>query len=441
MFEKILSNLPYNPNLIKDLGFYAKRVRHEESLRRLSLIFVVLAFFVQFFAYLSPPTSSLADSTNDMINGGFQNISELVADCNANVRHYHTIIGYYGLTCWDLSRGKNVTLKSTDYNHRLYSMGWNPQGSVNQVTGKPTDEQPVNIPGLSKPLYWRYLWSWDPGAYTIYNAVKVTSKTGQTFFILYVCGNIVHIGIPSPYVPPKPAPAPTPTPKPKPKPKPPKPCIYDKSIPATSGQCKPCEQSLSSQDTVACIRYNKTAADITQGLKNANGHTANAGDVIVYTLTAHNSGKATVKNFVMQDDLSYVLDYANIMTARRSHLNKYDVISWPAVNIGPGKTLIHHITVRVKNPIPQTPPSISDPEYFDHIMTNVYGTTINIYLPKTTVSVITTATTTTLPNTGPGSSIIFAAVVAVLAGYFFFRSKLLSTEASIAIQDNNGGSI
>ncbi len=438
MFEKILSNLPYNHNLIKDLGFYARRIRQEESLRRLGLIFIVLAFFIQFFAYLNPPKPSLAASTNDMINGGFSTQNELVADCNANIKHYRTIIGYYGLTCWDLSRGTTVTLKSTSYNHKLFSMGWDPQGPVNKVTGKPTDEQPVNIPGVASPLYWRYLWSWDPGAYTMYQAVKVTAKTGQTFFILYVCGNIVHIGIPSPYLPP--APKPTPAPKPKPKPQP-KPCIYDKSIPASSGQCKPCEESLSSQDTVACIKYSKTAADLTQGLKNANGHTANAGDVIEYTLVAHNSGKGTVNNFVMQDDLSYVMDYANILNSDKGKVNSNDVIMWPAVDIKPGKSLIKHITVKVKSPIPQTPPSTSDPEYFDHIMTNVYGNTINIYLPKTVVSVVTTATTTTLPNTGPGTSVIFAAAVAVLAGYFFFRSKLLATEASIAIQENNGGSL
>jgi len=82
MFEKIISNLPYNPSLIKDLGFYAHRIRKEESLRRLGLLFIVLAFFVQFYAVISPPKPTLADSTNDMISGGFSSIPELVADCN-----------------------------------------------------------------------------------------------------------------------------------------------------------------------------------------------------------------------------------------------------------------------------------------------------------------------------------------------------------------------
>jgi len=457
MFEKIIANLPYNPSLIKELGFYAHRIRKEESLRRLGLVFIVLAFFVQFFAVISPPKPTLADSTNDMISGGFSSISELVADCNANVKQYATILNYYGLNCTDLANGTTISLVSTSYNKQLFSMGWNPQGSVNVITHKPTDEQPVNITGVASPLYWRYLWSWDTYSYSTYQAVQVRSPlTNKTFFILYACGNLVSVGLPTPYVPPTPTPKPTPTVIPTPKPTPtviptpvpvkvpttpPKTCSYDSSLLATSSQCKPCQASLSSTDTVACIQYSKTASDITQGWNNANGRTASPGDQIVYTLTAYNSGKATVNNFVMQDDLSYVLDYANIQSDNNGSLNSNDIISWPPTSIAPNADLTHTITVIIKNPIPQTPPSSSDPEYFDHIMTNIYGNTININLPQTPITTVTAVTTKALPNTGPGSSIIIAAIFVIVAGYFFARSRLLATESSIAIQDNNGGII
>lgn len=462
MFEKILANLPYNPALIKDLGFYARRIRHEESLRRLGLLFIVLAFFVQFFAVISPPQPTLAASTNDMINGGFSSISELVADCNSNIKDYATILKYYGISCGNLAYGKTVSLISTSYNKRLFSMGWNPQGSINVVTKKPTDEQPVNIPTISSPLYWRYLWSWDTYKYSTYQAVKIQSSiTGRFYYILYTCGNLVSVGIPSPYIPPKPIMTKKPT---VPVSKPPikkttikptvvtktttpiisvfrsTPCIYNSDISANSPYCKPCEQSLNSTDTIACIKYSKTASDITQGYTNANNKTALAGDKIVYTLSAYNSGKATVAKFIMQDDLSYVLDYANIISTNNGTINSNNIISWPATNIAPGDTLKHTIVVEVKNPIPQTPASSSDPEYFDHIMTNVYGNTINIYLPKGPVATLASSTTS-LPNTGPGNSLIIAGVITLIAGYFFARSRLLSKETSIVIQDNNGGVI
>ena len=439
MFEKIISNLPYNPSLIKDLGFYARRIRKEESLRRLGLVFIVLAFFVQFFAVISPPSPSEAASTNDMINGGFSRISELVADCKSNLKQYQTIIKYYGLSCADLASGQTVSLVSTSYNKKLFSMGWNPQGSVNAVTHKPTDEQPANIPGVGT-LYWRYLWSWDTGAYSTYEAVKVTSHlTGKTYFILYTCGNLVSIGVPIPYTPPAPKPAPTPAPTPAPAPKP-APCPYNSSIAKSSPQCKPCEESLSSTDTLACMQYSKTASDSTQSLSDANGKTVAAGDHITYTLTAYNSGKATIKNYQMSDDLSYVLDYATIISDDNGQLNSNDVISWPAVNVAPAASEVRHITVVVKSPIPQTPPSVSDPEYYDHIMTNYYGNTINIYLPKSPVTVVAT-TVSGLPNTGPGNSLIIAAAIVIVAGYFFARSRLLSIESGIAIRENNGGGI
>ena len=451
MFEKLLSNLPYNPSIIRDLGFYASRVRKEESLRKTGLIFIALTFFVQFFAFMSPPQPSIADSTNDMITGGFSTISELVSDCNSNIKDYRTILGYYGISCSDLSNGKTVSLVSTSYNKQLFSMGWNPQGSVNPISKKPTDEQPVNIPGLTSALYWRYLWSWDTGAYSTYQAVKITSSlTGATFFVLYACGNLVSIGLPTPYTPPaptptptpKPTPTPTPTPKPTPTPTPkptptPTPCPFNTSLSLNSPLCKPCEASINSSDTVACIQYSKTAADITQGWPDANGKTVAAGDQIEYTLKAYNSGKDSVDNFVMHDDLTYILDYANLISSDGGNLNSNDIIFWPSATIAPGATLSHTITVQVKNPIPETPPSSSDPMLFNHIMTNIYGNTININIPQTPVTVVANASTA-LPNTGPGSSLIIAAIITLIAGYFFARSRLLAIESSIAIQDNNG---
>lgn len=435
MFEKIIANLPYNPKVIRDLGFYARRIRRESSLRRLGLLFIVLAFFVQFYAVISPPQPSLAASTNDMINGGFSSVSELVADCTANLKQYQTTLSYYGISCNDLSFGQTVSLVSTSYNKQLFSMGWNPQGATNVITNKPTDEQPVNIPGIVSPLYWRYLWSWDSASYSTYQAVKVTSNlTGKTYFILYTCGNLVSVGLPTPYTPP-----PTPTPAPAPTPKP-SPCPYDSSVASSSAACIPCKESLSSSDTVACLQYSKTAEDITQGWNDANGKTAQAGDIITYTLTAYNSGKGEVKSFIMQDDLSYVLDYATILADNHASLGTNDIISWPAENIQPGGAETNSVTVKVMNPIPSTAPSSSDPEYYDHIMTNVYGNTVNIYLPSSAVATLAT-TTAGLPNTGPGTTLFIAAIIVVFAGYFFARTKLLVRETSIAIEDNNGGGI
>ena len=438
MFEKILANLPYNPKLGKALSFYLRRIRQEESLRRLGLVFLAFALVIQFFAVVNPPKPSLAASTNDMINGGFSSVSELVADCNANLKDYATILGFYGIKCSDLSFGSTVSLVSTSFGGQLYSMGWNPLGSTNPSTGKITNEQAVNIPGVTSPLYWRYLKSWDSYSYSTYQAVQIKSSlTGQEYFILYACGNLVSVGLPIPYTPPTPAPTPTPTIIPSTPT--PTPCPYNSTITLASSQCKPCEASLSSTDTIACIKYSKTASDITQNISNVNGQTAQAGDKIVFTLNAYNSGQAPVSDFVMQDNLSYVLDYANLTDSDGGNIAN-DVLTWPAATISPGATLTKQITVQVKNPIPQTPASTSDPAYFDHSIINIYGNTVVINLPQTPVTTIET-TTKALPNTGPGDSLIVMTTIVAVAAYFLARSKLIITESSLAISDNNGGTV
>jgi hypothetical protein len=103
--------------------------------------------------------------------------------------------------------------------------------------------------------------------------------------------------------------------------------------------------------------------------------------------------------------------------------------------LGVGDTDSHQITVKVKSIIPQTPRSQSDPAHFDMVMTNVYGNAVNIKLPGSPSQVVA-ATATTLPNAGPGTTMLIASMIVMTGGYFYSRARLLSTESLIAIQEN-----
>ncbi|HVC36177.1 MAG TPA: hypothetical protein VNE40_01885 [Candidatus Dormibacteraeota bacterium] len=548
MFEKLLSVLPYNPGLLDQFAFYTKRLRREESVRRTGLVFIILAFSIQFFAVISPPQPTVANSVNDLINGGISSATGAIDACKNNTHHYQNILDYYGISCADVAKATTVSIKSTDYRKQLYSMGWIAQGPTNLHTGKSTGETTVNIPAAGK-LYWRYLWSWDTNSFSPYTALRLTSsRTHKLFFILYSCGNLVSVGIPAPPPPPPPPPAP-PAP---PAPKPPQvlscsnlvmnyaenttvqigspiivrgqaagsniktgqtvdmyydyvnastqqivasakslavgfsgttandnhphsftanssgsyvirltvkydtskiasgsasgncvkqfsvlqPCQYNNLIPSSSPECKPCEKSLSSLNTTACLTLSKTASDPTQGWSNADGMTAQPGDTIIYTLSVKNSGKATVKNFVVEENLSDVLDYADIVDLYGGTIDSYNLVTWPADNIQAGQTVNHQIKVQVKNPIPQTPTSVSDGSHFDLIMTNSYGNTININVPGSPIKTAEVQIAA-LPNTGPGSSLMIAGMVTVLVGYFFARSRLLAREGSIVMHETN----
>jgi uncharacterized repeat protein (TIGR01451 family) len=566
MLDKLLANLSFNPGLTHQLAFYAKRMRGEAAIRRLGVLFITAALVIQFLAVLSPTQPTLASSSNDMIDGGIGSISQAVNACTSNQRDYGTILFQYGISCNDVASGSTVTLRSTDYNKQLYSMGHLPYGKLG--------ETPATIGNTT--VYWRYLWSWDSSSTSTYQAIQLKSHvTGRTYFLLYNCGNLVSIGLPpaaprcqynyflysnspqcvapckydtgiasnspdcvqrctynsaiaatSPQcfrpcdynklVPTssaqcfKPCPivgknnlpatspqcvAPCPYNKnilanndqcfqpctynnaipttsancfppctynksipansplcykpcdynksiPASSPNCFKPCQYNGSIPATDSSCKPCTDSLSSTDSLACVKIHKSASNPTQGITDANNTTAKPGDVIVYTLYAQNTGKSVVKSYVFQENLSDVLDYADVTDLHSGTIdNTTHVVSWPAEDVQAGATATKQITVKVKAQIPNTPASSSDPGHFDMIMTNVYGNTVNINLPPTVITTVALVTTTTLPNTGPGTGLFFSFAIVLVASYFFFRSRLLAKEATIAIHVNTEGTL
>lgn len=550
MLKKFIKNLSYNPGTINQLKFYSNRLKQETKLRRLSIIFFVLAFLIQLFAFINPPQPTIAASPNDLVNGGFSSASQAAKFCQANINSYGTILANYSINCSEVQSAPTIILNSDSYNHQLFSMGRLPY----DLKG----ETPVEIAGVT--YYWRYLWAWDTDGSSNYQALKVTNENNQTYFMLYLCGNLVSIGLPqspsltitkttnpgfptqgsyvkdgqvlsykilfsnnggsaSNVVVDDPLPKdttykwfgtggantyPTNTQatnaqwtyntlpsgahnyyvslevivnqgvpngtlicntatiasqqtsplksnqvcmtvynQTKPSVKTPPStiqtipsCQYNNAIPATSSECKPCQASLNSEDSLACVDIYKTAANISTGVANANGTTAQAGNDIVYTLYAKNTGKAIVHNYIFSDNLSNVLNYSNLINSYGGTLNKStNILSWPAVNIQPNQTVFEKLEVQVMNPIPQTPTSISDPEYNNLEMINVYGNTVTIHLPASVIKTLeTTSSTTKLVNTGPGDTIFIIALLLAIFGFFIARSRLLAKEANLLIQ-------
>ena len=430
MLDKLLSNLPYNPGLIHQLSFYGKRMREEASVRRLGLVFIVLAFMVQFVAVLSPVQPTAADPSNDLIPNG-TNKALAVSYCQNNTKNYGDILHNYGITCNDVSNSTVVPLKSTDYNKTLYSMGRIPYGKV----GETTAQIPLTGSTTPKSFYWRYLWSWDTGAFSTYTALKLTvtnSGVTKTYFILYSCGNLVSIGLPTAIVVPKPIPTTTPTTTPvTPTPKP---------TPTPTAPGLPCAAAQSTSDVISCLSLSKKAANVTENVADANNTTAQPGDLIRYTLSVTNTGTATAPQFVIQENMSDVLLYADITDFGGGTINSDHILLWPAQDIAAGATVSEQFSVQVKNPLPTNAPSASNPGDYDHVMSNVYNNTVNIKLPQPTI-VTVAKTVQPLPNTGPGSSIAIGFGLTLIIGYFFARSRLLSKESLMAVHDSAGGEV
>jgi uncharacterized repeat protein (TIGR01451 family) len=408
MFKKLISNLPFNPSLVQQVSFYGKRLRQETSVRRLGFLFVGLAFAVQLFAVIAPPQLSLAVSDNDIIRGGFTTNQQATLWCLDQNKDIGKILLYYGLTCDSVYKAPVVTIRSTDYNRQLNSMGRISYGPTIPNTGKPTNEYAVPIGGTT--YYMRNLWSWDSGASSTYKALEMHNLAGQTFFMMETCGNIVSIGKYT-YTPP-----PTPT------------TPVTPIVPTTP--VTPIVPVTPTTPTSPNLVPHKTARNDTQNIADANSTTAQAGDVITYTLSLKNTGDGTAKNISISENMSDVLEYASISDFHGGTLDANNVIAWPASDIKAGQTVTQQVTIKVKNPIPNTPTPISNPNSYDLTMTNVYGDTVNIKLPPTVVKT-TEQVTTALPNTGPGTTVAIGFAVAAIAGYFFFRSRLLAKELDL----------
>ena len=426
MFNKILENIQYHVLYRDKLKQYRKQLKRENKLRQIGFIIIILAFGVQLIALAVPSKSSAAPSPNDLITGGVSSKQQLVDNCNSDFHYVGLIYGWYGVTCADIASGNSVvvSLNSTSYNSNLWSVG-------HLAYGLPS-ETPVTVWGST--LYWRNLHSWDTHGSSTYTALRVTAQNGNTYFILFACGNLVSVGFPVPYSPPAPVPTPTPTPPPAPTPKPvpkPTPCPYNALVTLKDATCRPCSTSQSYSDAINCLTFSKTASNITQKIADANNTTANGGDTISYTLTVKNSGKLAVNGYVIQESISDILDYANLVDTNGGSLNKTTgILSWPAVKIPALGSISKTFTTSVINPVPNTGPGADDPSGYNYIMTDVYGNTINVKVKPSPAAVVA-QTATALPNTGPGSNILIIFMITTLAGYFYFRSRLLSKESAI----------
>lgn len=116
------------------------------------------------------------------------------------------------------------------------------------------------------------------------------------------------------------------------------------------------------------MNYSKSAFNSTQNI-NATSAPANPEDYITYTLTAANTGNSTASGFVISDDLSNVLPYADMVDMGGGYMNG-SVILWPAQDIPAGASVSKYFKVRVKYQLPAG--NIS--------MINSYGNTVTIKL-------------------------------------------------------------
>ena len=190
MFRKLVSNLAFSPALVGQLGFYAKRLRKEESVRRLGLIFTAFALVVQFFAVFQAPEPATAADATDMVYGGVWSKQALLSTYDSNVNNIRDLYDAVGISRSDINQAGN-NLEYHRSNEGLYSWGMKPVFGASQGEGGYT----VKTGGGTRTFYYRpqRLWG-NSGAYSAY--VARSSKTGMWFGIMRSCGNLITLTVP-----------------------------------------------------------------------------------------------------------------------------------------------------------------------------------------------------------------------------------------------------
>jgi uncharacterized repeat protein (TIGR01451 family) len=195
----------------------------------------------------------------------------------------------------------------------------------------------------------------------------------------------------------------------------------------------------------ARISTDKTVSNLTQNIQDANGTTANPGDQLKYTLYIDNHGDASVNNLELSgeygESINDILEYSNLIDkedAQFDEQNKF--LSWSSVDIPAGGQIQKSFIVQIKDPLPATPASASDPLSYDFNMQNIYGRSVVIHLDRPPTKVIE-QTVQVLPNTGPGSSLTLCVIAVTIIGYFFYRNRLIVKELEIVKDEYASGGI
>jgi hypothetical protein len=203
MFKKLVSNLPYNPGLINQVSFYAKRLRQESAVRRMGLIFLALGLVIQSAAALYPAQKSLAASPNNILNGITTKKSILDA-WDANTGNIQAIYGKFGVTRANIADIPGTTPNATisSGSDDFWSIGRLPLSNFG-ISGSKWGERDItlNDGGI---VYQRPLQAWDKtSSSSSYKAFRGVNSHGVAFWILQECGNMTFK---SPYIPSPPKP-------------------------------------------------------------------------------------------------------------------------------------------------------------------------------------------------------------------------------------------
>lgn len=416
MFRKLIANASFSPSLISEIGLYAKRLKHEEAIRKLGLITTILALIMQLFSILQPPESANAANINDLIQGGVSSKEEFFSKYERNEQNIRDIFTSLGITPQEIREASQSNVSSQ---HKGYVVGRTSQLSFAQ------GEQPYQFEkqaGGSGTVYLSPLQHLNLRSQSkTYSAWVGQSAQVGRFAVILASGNIVLSTSPAK--------------------KQSSSCAFSSQLSPSDPLCQPCPsnsaQWIKSHDCQVPILYAKSATNSTKN-QLASSVVATPSDRITYTIRAKNIGQTEVKA-PFTDQLNDVAEYADVVdTGGGTFDTSTRSLTWPDTTVKPGQTISRSFSVRLKSHIPATPQGQSNPNSYDCIMTNTHTNTIDIDIACPAPKAIELLAID-LPHISTTTNLLAGGGLLATVLYFYFRARQQREELRLIRKDINIG--
>ncbi|HZJ34855.1 MAG TPA: hypothetical protein VFD55_02470 [Candidatus Angelobacter sp.] len=421
MFRKIVSNLPFSPALVGQLGFYAKRLRKEEATRRLSLVFVVLALIVQSLLVFQPSESANASNASDMISGGLglytnQSLNNFLSPYDSNAKHLQDFMNHIGVTRDEISSMQFTSWKVGD----KLLWGFTPlfsyaQGERQHNISNPNGQQVTTV--YSRPLRLSNnstskTWGW----------VGNSKKLGW-FAIMQSSGNLITDAIDLTSI---------------------RKCNKSTSLSIDNESCASCpdNETLWANDSSCAPNVIKTVSAInaSQGFIDAASVTAQSSDQISYTIDIENTGPDSI-SVKLENHIADLLEYATLTDNGGGTLDETTkILSWPDITLNSDTKQTRTFVIRILDTIPATAQGASNATSYNCVITNTFGNSIDVHVSCPAPKIIEQVATE-LPKIGPLANIIFAVTILFITSYFYARTYQMKKEIRLIRRDTNAGTI
>lgn len=187
------------------------------------------------------------------------------------------------------------------------------------------------------------------------------------------------------------------------------------------------------------LKLSTSAVNINQGFIDASEVISKPQDHISYTITVNNPGDKPI-NTTIQNNLSDILEYTDLIDNGGGRLSKSNILSWPETTIEPKSQQTRTFVVRLFKIIPATASGKNNFRSYDCRLTDIFGNTQTINIecpaPKMVEQIMLN-----LPKIDSNTSSIIVISILLVGIYFYTRAKQIREEVRIIRKDISSGTI